>query len=291
MVAALLAALAAAVAFGIASVVQEAGARRPPARPRIGFGLVVDLGRQPLFLLGIALDVGGFVLTFLALRRLPLFAVESAVASAVAVTAVVSGWRGESLTRGERWAVAAVVVGLAGVGASALPEGPPSMAWFPRLLLLLGVPGLALAGRVVSGRVSGPRAAPVLGALAGAGFAAFGVASRVLPDSGAEVLADPLAYAALAYIGLGLLLYGAALQRGPVTGVAAATTAVEALVPAVVGLALADGARSGLVPLAVAGFLLTLGATLCLIRSQSRASLRLAAEPALEVTPAVQAAA
>src|SRR5688572_6335481 len=75
--AAFLAALAAAVAFGIASVVQEAGARRPPARARIGFGLVADLARQPLFLLGIALDAGGFVLTFLALRRLPLFAVES----------------------------------------------------------------------------------------------------------------------------------------------------------------------------------------------------------------------
>lgn len=288
---ALLAALAAAVAFGIASVVQEAGARRPPARPRIGFGLVADLARQPLFLLGIVLDAGGFVLTFLALRRLPLFAVESAVASAVAVTAVIAGWRGQSLTRGERVAVAAVVLGLAGVGASALPEGPPSMAWFPRLLLLLGVPGLALVARVVSGRVSGPRAAPVLGALAGAGFAAFGVASRVLPDSGAEMLGDPLAYAALAYIGLGLLLYGAALQRGPVTGVAAATTAVEALVPAVVGLALADGARGGLVPLAVAGFLLTLGATLCLIRSQSRTSRQPGAETASDAMPAVRAAA
>jgi hypothetical protein len=289
--AAFLAALAAAVAFGIASVVQEVGARRSPARARIGFGLVADLARQPLFLLGIALDAGGFVLTFLALRRLPLFAVESAVASAVAVTAVVAGWRGQSLARGERVAVAAVVLGLAGVGASALPEGPPAMAWFPRLLVLLGVPGLALVARVVSGRVSGPRAAPVLGALAGAGFAAFGVASRVLPDSGAELLGDPLAYAALAYIGLGLLLYGAALQRGPVTGVAAATTAVEALVPAVVGLALAEGARGGLVPLAVAGFLLTLGATLSLIRSQSRASCRLETETAFDTAPPVQAAA
>jgi hypothetical protein len=144
---------------------------------------------------------------------------------------------------------------------------------------------------VVSGRVSGPRAAPLLGALAGAGFAAFGVASRVLPHGGAEMLGDPLAYAALAYIVLGLLLYGAALQRGPVTGVAAATTAVEALVPAVVGLALADGARGGLVPLAVAGFLLTLGATLCLIRSQSGPSGCPGAEPASDAGSPVRVAA
>ena len=86
MVASLVAALGAAVAFGVASVLQQAGARRPPLRRRIGFGLIADLARQPLFVVGVALDAVGFVLTFLALRRLPLFAVESAVASAVAVT-------------------------------------------------------------------------------------------------------------------------------------------------------------------------------------------------------------
>lgn len=267
MVAALIAALGAAVAFGIASVLQQVGARRPASRGRIGFGLLTDLARQPLFVVGVVLDAVGFVLTFFALRRLPLFAVESAVASAVAVTAVASRWVGDRLTRSERVAVGAVVVGLALVGASALPEGPPSLGTLPRLLLLAGVPALALLGVVVSGRVAGRPAAPALGALAGSSFAFFGVACRVLPASGGAT--DPIAWAAVAYAALGLLLYGAALQRGPVTAVAAATSTVEVLVPALVGLALADGARSGLGPLAVAGFLLTLGATLCLIRSES----------------------
>jgi drug/metabolite transporter (DMT)-like permease len=267
MVASLVAALAAAFAFGIASVLQQAGARRPLVRPRIGLGLVADLCRQPLFLLGIALDVGGFVLTFVALRRLPLFAVGAAVASAVAVTAVAARWLGDRLIRAEWVSVAAVVVGLALVGASALPEGPPALGSLPRLFLLGAVPALALLGVAVSARLGGRHAAPVLGALAGLSFAGFGVACRVLPASGA--LADPLAWAAVAYAALGLLLYGGALQRGAVTAVAAATSTVEALVPAVVGLALADGARSGFAPLAVAGFLLTLGATLTLVRSQS----------------------
>ena len=267
MVAALIAALSAAVAFGIASVLQQVGARRPAFRRRIGFGLLIDLARQPLFVVGVVLDGVGFFFTFFALRRLPLFAVESAVASAVAVTAVASRWVGDRLTRSERIAVGAVVVGLALVGASALPEGPPSLGPLPRLLLLAGVPALALVGVLVSGRIAGRLAAPVLGALAGSSFAFFGVACRVLPAAGG--ITDPIAWAAVAYAALGLLLYGAALQRGPVTAVAAATSTVEVLVPALVGLALADGARSGLGPLAVAGFLLTLGATLCLIRSES----------------------
>jgi drug/metabolite transporter (DMT)-like permease len=270
MVASLVAALAAAVAFGVASVLQQVGARRPPLRRRISLGLVGDLARQPLFVLGVALDAVGFTLTFLALRRLPLFAVESAVASAVAVTAVASRWVGDRLTRSERVAVGAVVVGLALVGASALPEGPPSVGSLARLLLLAGVPALALLGVAVSTHVAGRCAAPALGALAGTSFAFFGVSCRVLPAGGGPT--DPLAWAAVAYAALGLLLYGAALQRGAVTAVAAATSTVEVLVPALVGLALSDGARSGLAPLAVAGFLLTAGATLCLIRGGSTPS-------------------
>ncbi len=212
--------------------------------------------------------MAGFALTFLALRRLPLFAVESAVASAVAVTAVVAArWLGDRLTTGERWAVGTVVVGLGLVAGSALPEGPPTLGTGPRLLVLAGVPALAAAGMWVSARVSGRWAAPILGGLAGAGFASFGVVGRVLPSSG--VLTDPLTWAAVAYVVLGLLLYGAALQRGSVTAVAAAATAVEALVPTLVGLALAEGARAGQVPVAVLGFALTLGATLALIRSKA----------------------
>jgi drug/metabolite transporter (DMT)-like permease len=268
MVLPLSAALAAALAFGVASVLQQVGARQPTVRKRVGLGLLTDLVRQPLFLAGIVLDGGGFALTFLALRRLPLFAVESAVASAVAVTAVVAGrWLGDRLTVAERWTVAGVVVGLCLVAGSALPEGPPTLGTAPRLLLLAGVPALAAVGMSVSARLRGRWAAPLLGGLAGIGFAGFGVVGRVLPSSG--VLTDPLTWAAAAYVGLGLVFYGAALQRGSVTAVAAATTAVEALVPALVGLALADGARAGQGPLAVAGFLLTLGATLALIRSKS----------------------
>jgi drug/metabolite transporter (DMT)-like permease len=257
-------ALAAALAFGVASLLQEDGARRSPERRAVGLRLLGDFLRQPSFLAGTALDGAGFVLTFVALRRLPLFAVEATVASAIAVTAIGSARRGQPLSRAGRAAVGAVVVGLALVGSSALPEPPPVLSGLGRLTLLGGVPAVAAAGFVVGRRVSGPAAAPVLGGLAGAGFALFGVAGRVLPH--APFVQDPLAWAAVAYVVLGVLLYGAALQRGPVTAVMAATTVVETVLPALVGLALADGARAGLGPVAVAGFLLTTVATLVLVR-------------------------
>jgi drug/metabolite transporter (DMT)-like permease len=259
------AALAAAVAFGVASLLQEDGARRSPVRRDVGLRLLGALLRQPAFVLGTALDAAGFVLTFVALRRLPLFAVEATVSSAIAVTAIGSIRRGASLSRAGRAAVAAVVLGLALIGSSALPEGPPTLSGPGRLALLGGVPALAAVGFGVGRRVRGPAAAPALGALAGVGFALFGVAGRVLPH--APNVGDPLSWAAVAYVALGVLLYGAALQRGPVTGVMASTTVVETVLPALVGLALADGARAGLGPVAVCGFVMTTAATLVLLRA------------------------
>ena len=261
-------ALAAAVAFGVASLLQEDGARRSPAGGDVGLRLLAAFLRQPAFVAGTALDAAGFVLTFVALRHLPLFAVEAAVSSAVAVTAVGAARRRtnpQRLSRTGRAAVGAVVLGLALIGSSALPEGPPTLAGPGRLALLIGVPALAAIGFVVGRRVHGDLAAPVLGGLAGLGFALFGVAGRVLPH--APFVQDPVAWAALAYIALGILLYGAALQRGPVTAVMASTTVVETVFPAIVGLALADGARAGLGPVAAIGFLVTIIATLVLVRA------------------------
>jgi drug/metabolite transporter (DMT)-like permease len=257
-------ALAAAVAFGLASLLQEDGARRSPQRRDIGLRLFRDLLRQRAFVMGIALDAAGFVLTFVALRNLPLFAVEATVSSAVAVTAVGSVRRGMPLSRAGRAAVAAVVVGLALIASSALPEGPPTLSGAGRLALLGGVPALAAVGFAAGRRLQGQAAASALGALAGVGFALFGVAGRVLAH--APYFQDPVAWAAVAYIALGLLLYGAALQRGAVTAVMASTTAVETILPALVGLALADGARTGLGAVAAAGFLMTTVATLVLVR-------------------------
>src|SRR5687767_1501804 len=200
-------ALVAAVAFGLAALLQEDGARRTPERRDVGLRLLRDLLRQRAFVAGIALDVAGFVLTFVALRNLPLFAVEATVSSAVAVTAIGSVRRGVSLSRAGWAAVAAVVVGLALIGSSALPEGPPTLSGPGRLALLGGVPALAAVGFAAGRRLRGSTAALALGALAGVGFALFGVASRVLTH--APYVQDPLSWAAVAYIGLGILLYGA----------------------------------------------------------------------------------
>ncbi|MEW6476895.1 MAG: EamA family transporter, partial [Actinomycetota bacterium] len=153
---AVLAPLGAALCYGVAAVVQQVGAHRAAAPPpsdgsgpsaarRLGVRLVVDLLRQPLFLAGLGLDAVGFFLAFVGLRHLPVFVVQAAVSSTVAVTAVLgSRFLGDRLKPRDWWLVGAVVVGLTLVGASAADGGPPGLGPFGTALLVGGVPALGL---------------------------------------------------------------------------------------------------------------------------------------------------
>jgi drug/metabolite transporter (DMT)-like permease len=268
---ALLAPLGAALCYGVAAILQQAGAHRIPPDRRLGVRLVADLFRQPLFLAGLGLDAIGFVLAFVGLRDLPVFVVQALVASTVAVTAVLgSRFLGDRLIRREWSLVGAIVLGLTLVGASAADGDAPSLAWFGTALLVGGVPALALAALAFD-----RRSASALGALSGIGFGCFALGARLMPthDGLGGFLADPVLWAAVGYAVLGLGIYGMALQRGSVTAVTATTIATEALFPSVLGLLLlSDTTRPGMAGAAAAGFVLTVGGALWLAVSKTTES-------------------
>ena len=85
----LLGAFAAAVLYGAATVLQAAGVRHlrtvPASAP-----LAARLWAGRLYAVGLGLDAAGFLASIAALRTLPLFVVQSAIASSVAVTAVLA---------------------------------------------------------------------------------------------------------------------------------------------------------------------------------------------------------
>ena len=86
----LLAALCAALCYGVGSVLQAVGARRTMAAVGIDPRLLVRLFGQGTFILGSALDVVGFVLALVALHSLPLYVVQATIASNLAVSAVLA---------------------------------------------------------------------------------------------------------------------------------------------------------------------------------------------------------
>jgi len=267
MVLGLIAALAAAVAYGVASVLQAVGARRLESGP-VDARFLLRLARSLPYVAGLALDAAGFVATIVALRVLPLFVVESAIAASVGVTALVAvRFLGARLSASDRVALVVLGIGLIALAVSAQAEGASPLARPAQLIVL--VLSLLVAG-VTAVAVRRPRGgAPVLAAAAGLGFSAVGVAARALqlPAEWWRLLAEPLLWALVVGGGVALIAYAAALQRGAVTVVAAVTFAVETIVPAVVGYTLlGDRARPGFLPVAVAGLLLTLGAAIALSR-------------------------
>ncbi len=263
----LLGALLAALAYGTATVLQAIGVRRLAAVPP---GTPVLRRVRPAwpYAVGLALDGLGFLASVAALRTLPLFLVESAVASSVAVTAVLSVVvLGQRIGRGEVVALVGVCMGLAGLAFSAaagpaVQPGPEATWWLLAAAAL--VAGLVVVGVVDHER---RRGAVLLSIAAGLGFGGVGVAARLLevPDPLWGLLTDGMAWILAAHAALATVAYALALARGRVTTVAALTFATETVVPALVGLlALGDQVVPGREPMAAVAFVATLAGCIAL---------------------------
>jgi hypothetical protein len=257
MVLGLTAALAAALCYGFGDLLEQIGARRAEASAGVDPRLLLRTIRQLPWVAGLVLDGLGFVLAVVALARLPLFAVQAALASSIGVTAVLSSvFLGTRITARQRVPLVAIGMGLLLVAAAASPEKAADVGG-SRTLFLLGVPVIVVIA-VAMGRVgTGDRAAARLGAAAGLSFAGAYAGARVLkvPDPLWEILRQPLAWAIAAYGVIGVLLLSTAFQRGHVTVAIASTFAVETVVPSAIGLVFfGDHARHGLWPVAITGF-------------------------------------
>lgn len=260
---ALLAAVGAMIGNTIAALWEARGSRLA----RYGRALWL----QPWFLAGLVADVLAWVLTVVALRFLPVFAVQAILAGAIALTTLAdNGWSPWNLSRRQRAAVLAVLAGLVLVAGSAEPERPVNLpaAATPVLLgsfalLLVAAPFVWRTGRPV-----------LLALLAGLGFGGTALAVRAIHpgplswDTVGELLLDPLVYAVVVMGVLGVLAFAAALRDGSVGTATAVLTVTEVVVPGVLGLTLlGDRIRPGWLVPAALGTALALGGVLLLTRS------------------------
>jgi drug/metabolite transporter (DMT)-like permease len=267
-------ALGAAVCFGAATVLQAMAARAAAAEGGSGGGgggeaaLLLRAVRQWRYLAGLGLDGLGFVFQIVALRSLPIYVVGAALASSLAVTAVVAArLLHVRLSRVEWAAVAVVCAGLAMLGLASGAEGdergPAALPW-----AMLGVAVAMLLLGLVGGRLPERGRALVLGLGAGFGFGVVEVAVRLIDSvSPVALLTDPALYALLLGGGAAFLLLTTALQRGSVTTATAGMVIGETVGPALVGVVwLGDRTREGLAWAAVLGFAVAVAGALALAR-------------------------
>jgi drug/metabolite transporter (DMT)-like permease len=272
----LTAAVVAALCYGVASVMQAVAVREASGRSRaqaseggVDPSLIPRMLSQWRFVASVAIDLAGFIAQLVALRRLPLFAVQAMVAANLAVIAVLATVLiGATLTLREWLSVTGVVVGVGLLGSSAGAEGASRAGVAFKVGVIVATAALGAAGLIAARLLRDPSRTLVLGTIAGFGFGAVGIAARVLNGFAPLTLVrDPAAYAVVAAGIVSFVFYATALEGGSVTVATAAVVLAETLPPAVVGvLLLGDTTRHGLAPVAVVGFALAVASAVMLAR-------------------------
>ncbi len=268
MIAALLAAGGGALAYGAGSVLQAVGARRAVAR---GHG-VIGVARQAPYLIGLGCDLVGWLASLVALRVLPVFAVQAILAGSLAVTVLLAAATIGATLRGvDLAASASSVAALVVLGAAGGAERPRPVSHAVEIALVVGVAGIAIA-TAAAARWATPVAT---GAMSGAAFGFAALAARAVHARAnlAGVLTEPLALAVGAYGITGMLGYAHGLEHGDVGPVTAALWVSETVVPGAIGLAvLSDRIRAGWAAPAALAAVVAVGSTVVLARSAARAT-------------------
>jgi drug/metabolite transporter (DMT)-like permease len=225
----------------LGAILQGEGARRA-TRKRPAF-------IQPRYLAGILTDLVAWGFAVLALRHLPVFAVQAVIGGTIALTAVIGARLiGARLPTSTRIAVALCLAGLVLVAASAGSEPPHFRQRGVDVVLLVSL--LLLAVAVLALR-QGKHAWP-LALVSGMGFGGTALsvrAAHVQTGDGfdlAQLLAQPSTYLVVGFWLVGMVGYTAALSRGDVGAVTAVFTVTEVLIPGMAGiLLLGDPVRPG----------------------------------------------
>jgi drug/metabolite transporter (DMT)-like permease len=260
------AALAAAVLYGAGAAVEQRQAATIPESSAGRPGLLIRLARQPLWLAGMAVQVGGFAAHAVALRSGPLANVQMLVALELVVAVVaVRFWSGKPLSRASWAAALAVVAAIAMfLAATSVGHDHGHLAARPGHDMAAGLgavvsAGGALVAAVVGLRRTGQSRAVLLALAAGLADACSAVVTLAFShvvSHGPAALATSWTVYALIVVGAGnVLLTQTAYQTGRpmVTLPIISATAPVASVAIGIGL-LGETPRTGLAGGIIAGF-------------------------------------
>jgi drug/metabolite transporter (DMT)-like permease len=241
------AALAAAVLYGAGAAVEQRQAAAAPVssagRPRLLF----LLARQPLWLLGIAVQIGGFAAHAVALRSGPLATVQMLVSAELIVAVVIVRiWSGRPLGRA-CWAAALTVVAAVAAFLELTSPGHGHAAGQPGYAAAAGLGAAvtgagALAAAVAGLRAAGRRRAVFLAVAAGLADSCSAVVTMAfshVASHGLPALAASWTLYALAVSGAGnVLLTQTAYQAGRPMTTLPVIAAVTPVASAAVGIGL-----------------------------------------------------
>lgn len=266
-----LAGIGCSLCYGLATILEQAGARNHKAIRSLHPSHFVQLFRQFPYISGIVLDLLGWVLFLAAARSLPLFLDLSFVTASVMVTAVLAHlFFHIKNTKTEVIAISVITLGLILLGIAAKPSAATNVShafrlaleFSPVIIAVVGLYSLKINGRKVS--------AMMLAICAGLSFGATGLVSRIIHIQHYDfhTIVQPLTAALVCYGVLGMLLLAAALQKDNLNRINSVMYASELTIPSILGiLYLGDSTRPGLWILFIVGFVMIFIGTLAIARS------------------------
>jgi drug/metabolite transporter (DMT)-like permease len=234
-------ALASALLYALAAVAQQRAARAAPPEHSLRLRLLIGLLHRPLWLLGLACDVGAFLLQFYALDHGSLVLVQPLLVSgllfALPLGAITSH---ERMTRNDWIGAALVVTGLSVFLIVAQPDNGSADA-APKVWVMLVVSILATVALLIiaAQRSKGSHRAGLLAAAAGTLYgltAALTKACGHLLDQGIKHLVTSWKPYALATGGIsGTVIDQSAYQSGPLNWSLPILTVVDPVVSIAIG--------------------------------------------------------
>lgn len=266
----LAAGLLSAAVFGVAAVVQASAVRRHDASPTNLLGFVAASLRDVRMMTVVAAYLVGFVLHAVAIWLLPLYLAQALVAMSLPVTALTSRRVEDALQRGGWISVGLVTLGLVLLSLGA--GDPGDVITTGTFVVLVWVAVVVLAVAAMVGR---HLAGPLLGLLAGLGYAGSAISVRgVTTPVDAVVVAAALAVPSFSLVAF--WLYSLGMHGTAVPSTTASLIVAQTFVPAAVGVAvLGDGVRDGWWPTVILGLLLSTGGAVALgVRSPGSSATR-----------------
>ena len=255
------AAFATAVLYGVSAVLEDHAAKAVPVTGASGKRAAVKATLSPVYVVGMVLSILAWVASLIALRRLPLFAVQAIAAGSVGVVVLLT-WMRTRRAPQQREVVllVALAAGLTALAVSAAPGRPHHIGAAFQVGVVLGVVVTAVAAAIASKSI-GRRGSAALGAVSGLADGGMALCARAVhlhPHHRLHLLVDPVAWSILVFAVIGVITFAGSLQRGPASVALACQQAVLTVVPSAIGLVvLGDRAKNGYVPLTVAGFVVT----------------------------------
>ncbi|MCW2572436.1 MAG: hypothetical protein JWO88_2494 [Frankiales bacterium] len=272
------ASLAAATAYGIASALQYGQAAVAGKRASLDPGLLTELARRPVWLLGLAADGAAIAFQGVALRFGPVVLVQPLLVAGLPIAVLLSaGLARRRPTRPELGGVLLCTAGLALLApASATTAHLGRVSGRTAWVLAAAVLVVAVGGLLMLARTSSRSAPLAIGTAAGIATGTGSVLLAVCAagiDAPGHLLRTPAPYAAAVVALLALLLTQAAFQTGLISGPLAALSVTEPVTAGVLAISVLREQLSGspaVLGVGVVGALAAVSGVLVLAQTRRR---------------------